>query len=315
MTTKLFRVWVVVSLIAAIGLVSTSTARLQVNQIAGFGASDTINTPLQNYMFRVQNPQSVNTNIGSQSVAISRNMIAHMSQRSYWPKILYLYTLVGNNLGASLIPLKYKAANYAAGPNPSGVDLVNVGSHLSDSDQSLATGVNFNGTNQALDCNQSNSFKMSNLGSSNSGGMFCWVKNLAFTGGTTEVMGMNSNSGERYVIDLRASSYFGSWGLVTNDAAVASGATDGFYALERASSTSRILYKNGSSVATNTTLDTAAGASDRGAYLGGAIYIASSANCKCLLLCAGFDDGTMTAQDETDFYNDLQTYLITPTGR
>ncbi len=221
---------------------------------------------------------------------------------SYYSKIVWLLPLLGNDIIAARVPL---------------VDTLNVGiagnTNFLTSDFSETTGLQGDGLNKRL----APGIKPSQLGSSNNGGIGYWENNINFTGSGSEPMGCYGNAGaSRFVLDLRSTRKFVSWGNAGNLAGPLTAATNGHYYGQRASATSRELFFAGSSVGTNTTSDAATGASDRNMYL-----MASDQNPSAVAYWKGrcavayMTDGTFSSGDASAFDTLLSTNLITPTGR
>jgi hypothetical protein len=210
-----------------------------------------------------------------------------------------LLPLLGSNMAAARVPLR---------------DALNAGTALNsnfvDADFAQSTGLQGNGTNKILDLN----IKPGDLGTSANGGLGYWESNISFAG-DVEPMGCYGGPSERFVLDLRSNVESFRWGTASNGAGTSGPATSAHYYGQRSSPTLRELFKNGSSLGTNTTSDSPASASNRAIRLmgsdenGALVYWAG----RCAV--AYLTDGTMSSSDVSDFHTLLQTYLITPTGR
>jgi hypothetical protein len=237
------------------------------------------------------------------------------------PAIMYLLPFIGSDIAASTVPL---IAGQSAATATGIVTTFRSGSPRSIGSPTVgtATGYAGNGTSIALEtglypwnCPNASGFTAGNVG------LGYWSRAVAFTGSATIVCGSNKMASQatdfRYCIDLRATAEFFSWGNVSNRAATAVSATNAHYYGERASQTSRILYKNGSSVATSTANDPCNttnsmhtiqvlgvfGASDAQNYFkdtAGVFYIT---------------DGSLGSSGASAFHTLLNTYLISATGR
>jgi len=158
-------------------------------------------------------------------------------------KINYLLPFIGPDLAAGLVPL-LDPSNAGL---PTNIAFVN-------GDFSQTTGLTGNGTTKRLVL----SLTPNILGAAQNGGY--GVDALAI-GSTGEPMGCyNAGAGGYFVISFNygVSTIF-YWGNPGNPATQAVAPSAGFYLGQRSAATLRTLYKNGASVATNTTNDTASG--------------------------------------------------------
>jgi hypothetical protein len=240
----------------------------------------------------------------SNSEEIAANFLRALSGTSYRNKVVYFNALLGANLNASLRALINEL--------PIGATATNIG--LVDADFSQATGWQGNGSSKIVNTGAA----PSQLGTSSNGGLFYWELAVDQSGTSTIVMGMIASGGTtRYAIDLRntGNNEFLFWGGPANGPTTGVAATNSFYLGQRSSSTSRELFRNGASVATNTTSDTAAGVADVMlhvlGYFNGSTYAYNKSRCGLF----GMTDGTMTANEVAAFYVLLRDYIMRPTGR
>lgn len=234
------------------------------------------------------------------SKAIADALIVALRAKSYTAKIVYLLPLLGSNLAAARVPLRDSLAVGIA-TNHSFVN----------GDFSQATGLQGDGSTKYLD----SLIKPGQLGSSNSGGLGYWESNFA-SSGNSEVMGNIDSAGtSRYVLDMRAARRFFSWSNAANAANENVAADNADFYGNRANATSRKLYRNGTLLDTNTTSDTATGASDYNILIVGSNDSGSvlPAGSRCAV--AYMTDGTLSDADAADLHTLLTDYLITPTGR
>ncbi len=295
MITKLIQLFLALTL-----LVAPAFPRLQVNQFAGFSSSEMNSYELFNWYTRVRDNGGT---VDNASVQVARSLLANMRPRSYWPKLLYIYPFLGTNLAAARVPLKYQGLGGTA---------IAANNNFVNGDFTFSTGLQGNGSTKYL----APGFSPGQLGTSGNGGYGWWENNYSAAGSGTEVIGSYSNPNtERYSLDLRAALQIIFWGNPSNNAnnVSAAGGNGDFYG-QRSGATSREIFKNGTSVGTNTTSDSASGVSDRVVYIfacNATPVTVWAGRCAC----AYFTDGTLTTQEVADLHNDLQNYLITPTGR
>ncbi len=239
------------------------------------------------------------------SLRLANNLMAQLQGQSYRSKIVFLLPLLGRNtLNATrsfCVPLIDTIGTHIT----SAVSLV-------DADFSESTGLQGDGSGKRIDL----SIKPSQLGSGSNGGLGFWENNIDFTGSGTEVIGCYGDAGSsRFVLDLRSTRKFFSWGSPGNLAGPLTASTNGHYYGQRSSATSRELFFNGSSIGTDTTSDAAAGVSDSIIQIMGCNENGPQTFWKGRCAVAYLTDGTLTSGEVADFHTLLQTYLITPTGR
>lgn len=234
------------------------------------------------------------------SLSIATNLLKVLQTRAYYPKIKYLLPMLGRGIGAARAPL---------------IDVLGVGSATSvsfvDADFGQATGLQGNGSSKYLN----SLVKPSQLGSSNNGGLGYWENNISLAGNVEPIGCYNSAATNRYTIDLRnipIRSF--RWGTPGNAPTDLVTPTNGHYYGQRASATSRALYFNGASIATNTTSDATSGASDTNIAIVGALVPAATPwPGRCAM--AYLTDGTLDGAEAADFDSLLRAYLFAPTGR
>lgn len=240
--------------------------------------------------------------VSTHSRVIADRLIRAIQTSGFSSKIVYLLPLLGGDLTAGLMPLR-DALGAGAATNTNFVN----------ADFSEATGLQGNGTNKILDTN----LKPSQLGTSDNGGLGYLENNISFAGSGVEPMGCYSADGvsARYVLDLRTNVKQFCWGAPAF-ASLVTPATDGHYYGQCDSTTSRKLYLDGTSIATDTTASARTGANQRNIRLmgsdegaGGIFYWAGR--------CAGayMTQGTLTDPEAAAFQMLLQNFLSAPTGR
>lgn len=236
--------------------------------------------------------------IASESIAIGRNLISAVSNKSYLRKIIFLYPVL-DNLTAARCPILY---NGSVGPIAGNNNFVS-------GDFGQSTGLQGDGTTKSLDT----LVFPGTLGSSNNGGLGYGENNISFAGTAPEPIGCYSNDNtERFVVDLRAAVRSFRWGEPVNGSGDSSLATNGRYYGQRSSATSRELFFNGSSLGTNSTSDAASLSNNRTILLVGSN---GRGNWAGRMTFAYLTDGTMSSGEVSDFDTVLVDYILTPTGR
>jgi hypothetical protein len=232
------------------------------------------------------------------------NFLVAITGSSYYSKIVYLLPMLGGNLQAGITPL---------------IDTLNIGvptnTNFVDADFNEQTGLKGNGTNKILD----SKIRGDQLGVSNNAGIGYWENEIDFGGSAVEPMGMykeGASPDNRFVLDIRATVRAFRWGAASTYAYdnIAPGNSN-FYG-QRSGSTSRTIYVDGVSKATNTTDDSANGAADNtirmlgckeGPY--GTVYW------KGRFAVAYMTDGTLTSTEILDLHNAINTHLISAPGK
>lgn len=242
----------------------------------------------------------------TKSTWIAQNLIMAIKASAYNSKIIYFLPLLGQDLVGAIQPLRDALAKGA----PS-----NLTGAFGNGDFSESTGLQGNGTTMALNT----LIKPSELGASNSGGIGYWENNIDFTGTeASKPSGARNTAATNFFAVQTHSTLSGGfyWGATANRAGPVTGTgTNGHYYGERASATSREIYKDGTSMGlANTTSDATSGASDNNIWVMG-FNDTSGTYWKGRCACAYLTDGTMGATNAAAFDTLLRTYLFTPTGR
>ncbi len=222
-----------------------------------------------------------------------------LQRKSYYFKIKYLLPMLGVGIGAARIPI---------------IDILGVGAATNfafvDGDFNQATGLQGNGTTKYFD----SLIKPSQIGSSSNGGLGWWENNISF-GGNVEPMGTYSNDfANRFVLDFRSNVENFRWGNAGNGAGTANTAINAHYYGQRSSVTNRELFRNGVSLGTNSTSDSATGASNHNMYIMG-VYDGSNTPWPGRCALVYYTDGTLSQTEITDFNITLIKYLMIPTGK
>jgi hypothetical protein len=237
----------------------------------------------------------------SNSMVIASNLLKVLQTRSYFSKIKYLLPLLGRGIGAARVPL---------------IDVLNVGSATStafvDADFSQSTGLQGNGSTKYLD----SLIKPSQIGTSSNGGLGYWENNINLTGNVQPMGTYKADDGVlRFVLDLRTTRESFRWGNAANEANSGASAANGHYYGQRIASNSRAIYENGVSIATNTTNDANAAASNANIIIVGCGEAPTVAPWPGRCAVAYMTDGTLSASEISDLDALLRSYLFAPTGR
>jgi|GEM_PF-4012860 len=250
----------------------------------------------------VKNVYIAGGTLSTNDVIIARGLIEAINRSTFRDKIVHLLPMLGQNVAACRVALI----------NRLGISATATNTNFVDADFSPSTGLKGNGSNKIFTL----AFAPGQLGSGSNGGFGYWENSIDFTGTSVEPVGCyNSGGTNRFVLDLRSNVRSFRWGNAGNGAGDSTAATNGDYYGQRSSATSRELFKDGASLATNTTSDSASGASDRGIRLMGADENGTITYWKGRCAVAYFTDGTLTSTEVADLHTLLNTYLITPTGR
>jgi hypothetical protein len=133
-------------------------------------------------------------------------------------------------------------------------------------------------------------------------------------------MGCRSAGGDQFELFFQRTAgvnedRFGTWGATGNTAGSTTGYVPGHFYFQRSSATSRVLYKDATSIFSNTTNDAATGASDSNIYIGASNNNGTPIYSIGINTATYLTNGEMTAQEITDFNIDIINYLLVPTGR
>lgn len=234
------------------------------------------------------------------SVAIANGFIRRLKTKSYYGKVKYLLPLLGKGINAARVPL---------------IDTLNVGAATNtsfvDADYNQSIGLQGNGSSKILD----SLIKPSQLGASNNAGIGYWENNMTL-GSNVEPMGCyDSSTSNRFVFDLRNNPFIAfRWGNPANVAFNSITPLNGHYYGQRASITSRILYFNAINNGSDSTSDSASGASDTNIGIVGA-FEPSAAPWPGRCAMAYMTDGTLTVSEISDFDTLIRSFLLGPTGK
>lgn len=234
------------------------------------------------------------------SLLIANGFMRQLKLRSYAPKIVYLLPLLGTGIGAARMPL---------------VDTLNVGAatntNFVNADFSQGAGLQGNGSNKLF----STLVFASQLGSSSNGGLGWYENNVSFAGDVQPMGSYNNAADNRYVLDLRSNRESFRWGNAGNDANSGATAVNAHYYGQRSSATSRVIYKNGSSLASNTTNDGTSGSNERAILLFSGNEPGASTTWAGRCAATYLTDGTLTDPEIADLDLLIRAYLLGPTGK
>lgn len=239
------------------------------------------------------------------SLVIASNFIRALETKSYYTKIRYLLPFLGSGINTVLVPL----IDWGSLGNATNFNFVSA-------DFNQRTGLQGDGSSKYLRM----PINATQLGSSNNGGVGFWALNVSVAAGTQYALGYFTPSstlaGLRFgnsAGDINCEFY---WGTSSTQATFNELRSNSHYYGNRSASDSRILYKNGQSVATNTSADGFSGASGnsfssystdisgtQAGYWGGSKGVEY------------YTDGTLTSAEVADFHNVLATFLMKPSGK
>ncbi len=238
----------------------------------------------------------------SDSLSIANSFVSALRSKSYYTRLIYLLPMLGKGINAARVPL---------------IDRLNIGAatnnNFVDADFTQSTGLKGNGTNKYLN---SLIFPSQLGGGTSNGGLGFWENLYPASPTTTDLMGCYNNAGTgRFVLDIRTTVSIIFWSAGANNANVNRTGTGGHYYGNRSSATSRQLFLNGASIATNSTSDVPPGMSDRVMWILGSDEsgVLTYWSGRCAL--AYMTDGTMTVDETADFHAVLRNYLMVPTGK
>jgi hypothetical protein len=232
-------------------------------------------------------------------------LILAIKGETYGAKIIYLLPFIGTSIAAHRVPLRDTLAKGAAtngGASPF-VDADCTNNGIANPTEKAAY----------LDTK----IIPQDVNSNNIG--LGWYERAIGFGTGVEPMGVYDSTtagNTRCVIDLRSNVQRFFYCTTSNGASVATTAGNAHYYGQRSSATLRRLYKNGSTLASNTTSDSGFG---NNAYSILAMvmqnHLGIASYWKGRGACAYVTDGTLSDADVAAFHTLLGTYLITPTGR
>lgn len=238
-----------------------------------------------------------------ESVRLADRLDRALVDGGFYSKIVYSLPFFGagnDNLRCAFQPLHNTLS--AAYPT-------NGGPFVGSTDHAETNGLNSPSGGKYIDTH----ITPSQLGTSNNGGIGYWALDVSFAGSTTEVVGCYGAGGaSRFVLDLRTSRRFFSWGSAANLTDPFTASVPGFHYGQRSSATLRELFIDGISVSSNSASDAAAGASDQSLIVMGA-----NTSGTCIGRCGFFimTDGTLTSTHVSDLDYIVRNYLMRKTGR
>lgn len=257
----------------------------------------------------VEGVQAAGGTFGTYSIARAARLLVQLHAASYYSKIVYFLPLLGGDLTAARMPLIDTLGTGIAGT-----------AGFVEADFSEATGLQGDGTSKYLQTN----ILPSAIGTGSNGGLGYWENNVAFTGTSVAPIGAYPRVGPSYYeynLQLRSASRRFGWGATANVATTGTGAgVNAHYYGQRSASTSRELFQDGVSIATDTSSDSATGIGlitlrVMGAYDPGDGGAPNGYFWGGRCACAYLTDGTLTSGEVAELHTLLDTYLITPTGR
>lgn len=236
------------------------------------------------------------------SLGIASRFLKQCELRSWNRKLLWIAPMLGANLAAARTPLR----DWLGGGVMTNTSFV-------DGDFSERVGLIGNGSSKILNTGIY-PVQLARAAGLNNGGLGVWMTAVDGSGTATEPIGCyNTGATQRFVLDLRnaGSHEFICWGSAGNLASSGANASPNHYYGQRASATSRVIYKNGSSLASNTTSDTASGSGDTQIRLMGTNLGFAKGTCGLAYMTSG----DLTAAEVLDLHGCLKTYLMEASGK
>jgi len=238
-------------------------------------------------------------------VIIIDRLVRALNDSGIAPKIVALYPFLGTSENTWAVPLYDRGGKGKA-----------FVTGFVDADNTRSGGMVGNGSTKWMDTG----YLPSELGTTNNGGLGWYGLDFNTTGTTNSVLMGCSNTGATNYFCIRTHPSPQTdiiWGATANNAVSTGGGAylePGHVYGQRSSSTSREIFINGASLATNTTSDAASGASDRSIQLFGwelsaSQYYAGAAG------VAYLTDGTLTSTEVALMHSILRETLLIPTGR
>lgn len=197
--------------------------------------------------------------LGPQETTIVDRLVKRLAALGIGPKMVALWPFFGISSNSFAVPVY-----------DTGAKGISFSSGFVGADCTFSGGLQGDGSSKYLD----SSYKPSELGATNNGGLGWWDLDYTTTGTTNSVLiGCSDTGGSNYYA-LRSHPFPQTdiiWGLTANNAVstTASYTDPGHVYGQRESSVLRKVALNGSVLATNTTSDAASGAADRNIQLFG----------------------------------------------
>lgn len=232
--------------------------------------------------------------LAADSSGIANELVAQLKAAGLASKIVYLLPLLGSNLAAARCPLIDTLGKGAA---------TNTG--FADANFSQSTGLQLTGA--AL---LGTGISPSELGASGAGGFGYWERSVAAD--PWVFGGRNSAVSEIYGLAIWTGDELFYYGHADGATRTFVPSGNNHYYGQRASATSRTLYRNGISVATDSDNPPVSGISSSPIYLGGLdASVFGSGRCGVAYLTGG----ALSDAEISSLHSILDAYLITPTGR
>lgn len=243
------------------------------------------------------------------SITLADELIVALKAETFTGKLVYLLPFLGSDIVGARMPLR----------DTRGVGIA-TNSGFTNSDFSESTGLQGGGTKYLDTLLRTNLLNNSDVGN---GGIGVWEMSASplggWAGGGVIPDGANASfCGLRMSTPEVSSAFYWNDGVAANQANLAEAPTRAHYYGQRSSASSRVLYKNGSSAAVNTTADPRTMTSSSATTIGAMAWHTATAFESYWPGRLGvfyLTDGTLTASEVNRLHSLLDTYLIAPTGR
>lgn len=235
------------------------------------------------------------------SQTYANNLMVQLNSESYRSGIIYLLPFLGADIIAARMPL---------------IDSLGVGistnSGFVNADFSESTGLQ-GATGKFLNT----LFKMSQLNATDQkGGIGVWELSTTRAGDGYIMGSSGATNTNFYALELAGVQVY-YWGDSGASRFTGSGGlnTPGFHLGQRTATNSLKYYYNSNTPVVNSSTYTPAQLGDRDVYVGAVNWVSGTLYGLRRIGLAIATDGTLSDADVIDLYNNLNTYLITPTGR
>lgn len=234
--------------------------------------------------------------LSASSVSLAEDLALALRDTGSLLRIVALWPFLGTNIAAQSIPLinAYGRIPQVVGWSPS-----------TAADESVG-----------LVCDGAGALNSRitphDLGVSDNGGLG-WYERTVVTG-TQQPIGCSAATGDyRYQLDIRATDEIGRWGNPTYSPATGVAAAAAHYYVQRASATSRILYRGGVAIATNSTSQAATNSDTNPLWVGGKMAPTPVYHTGVGAV-AYMTDGTLTSTEISALHTALAAFVVA-TGR
>jgi len=236
--------------------------------------------------------------VSEASILLADALIRAVNAAAFNSKVKYLLPLLGDDIIAARVPLRDFIDAGIAG---------NVG--FTNADFSESTGLQGDGSTKRLELEDNT---IADLGSN--GGLGWWELD-APVGLNVMLGGYRSTTSAGFILYTSSGFIRFRWGTSANGVNTTLPMENAHYYGQRSAATLREIFKDGTSLASNTTSDAATGTGEQMVRLMGGQRDTETFYWGGRCAVAYMTDGTLDAGEVADLHALLNTYLITPTGR